>query len=136
MTVTGQPGASAEIATAIDDLYQAFLAGDRERFDRHLHPQVTTWETHLPGRLRERSELDAYRDQRDAAGARPKLRRLAAERKRIDVWGDTGCARYELVAEPADGGPPQWHRVTDVLRRTDGRWLIVHHHSERVQEQG
>ena len=136
MTVTGQPGASAEIAAAIDDLYLAFLAGDRARFDRHLHPQVTTWETHLPGPLRERSELDAYRDERDAAGARPKLNRLAAERKRIDVWGDTGCARYELVAEPTDGGPLQQYRVTDVLLRTADGWQIVHHHSELVQEPG
>lgn len=120
---------AAAIAAGIDDMYDAFLAADRRRFDSHLHAEVTTWETHLPGPLRTRSELDAYRDERDGSGARPALDRLAAEDKRIDVWGDAGVARYLLVAE-APGEPAQYSRVTDVLRRTGGDWLIVHHHSE------
>ncbi|GAA3015485.1 hypothetical protein GCM10017559_43640 [Streptosporangium longisporum] len=123
------------IAAGIDDMYDAFLAADRARFDRHLHAEVTTWETHLPGPLRTRSELDAYRDGRDTSGARPGLDRLAAEDKRIDVWGDTGVARYVLVAEPT-GGPAQHSRVTDVLRRVGGDWLIVHHHSELLTGHG
>ncbi|GAA3409407.1 hypothetical protein GCM10018952_10000 [Streptosporangium vulgare] len=45
------------------------------------------------------------------------------------MWDDTGVARYVLVAEPP-GGPAQRSRVTDVLRRVGGDWLIVHHHSE------
>lgn len=133
----GAPGDSASasgadadlIAAGIDDMYDAFLAADRRRFDGHLHDEVTTWETHLPGPLRTRSELDAYRDRRDGSGARPHLDRLTAEDKRIDVWDDTGVARYVLVAEPP-GGPARHSRVTDVLRRVDGDWLIVHHHSE------
>ncbi len=98
---------------------------------------MTTWETHLPGALRTRDELDDYRDQRDAAGARPVLSTLDARDKRIDVWGDTGVARYVLVAVPAgvDGvaGAAERTRVTDVLRRVTGGWQIVHHHAERIQ---
>ncbi|MFY1632732.1 nuclear transport factor 2 family protein [Solwaraspora sp. WMMB335] len=124
----------AAVAAGIGDMYEAFLAGDRARFDRHLHAEVTTWETHLPGPLRTRAELDAYRDQRDAAGVRPRLDRLAAERLRVDVWGDTALARYELVAVPTDGGPVGRSRVTDVLRRAGDGWRIVHHHSELVRE--
>ncbi|MEV0397507.1 nuclear transport factor 2 family protein [Polymorphospora rubra] len=123
-------GADADlIAAGIDDLYDAFLAGDRQRFDSHLHADVTTWETHLPGPLRTRAELDTYRDRRDAAGARPQLAVLAATDLRVDVWDDTAVARYVLVAEPKDG-PAQHSRVTDVLRRTADGWRIVHHHSE------
>jgi uncharacterized repeat protein (TIGR04076 family) len=48
---------------------------------------------------------------------------------RVEVWGDTAVARYVLVAEPPSGEPEQ-SRVTDVLRRTDGGWVIVHHHAE------
>lgn len=128
--VTGAAGADAEaIAAGIDDMYDAFLAADRDRFDGHLHTEVTTWETHLPGPLRTRAELDAYREGRDRSGARPALTRLSAEDKRIDVWDDAGVARYLLVAEPPQG-PVQRSRVTDVLRRVGGDWLIVHHHSE------
>ncbi|MDG4766701.1 nuclear transport factor 2 family protein [Solwaraspora sp. WMMD406] len=124
---------SAEIAAGIGDMYAAFLAGDRSGFDRHLHPEVTTWETHLPGPLRTRAELDAYRARRDATGARPVLDRLAPQELRVDVWGDTALARYVLVAVPAGGGAAQHSRVTDVLRRTDDGWRIVHHHSELVR---
>lgn len=128
--VTWAAGADAEaIAAGIDDMYDAFLAADRDRFDGHLHTEVTTWETHLPGPLRTRAELDAYREGRDRSGARPALTRLSAEDKRIDVWDDAGVARYLLVAEPPQG-PVQRSRVTDVLRRVGGDWLIVHHHSE------
>ncbi|BCB90935.1 YybH family protein [Phytohabitans suffuscus] len=120
------------IAAGIADMYDAFLAGDRARFDSHLHPEVTTWETHLPGPLRSRAELDAYRDGRDAAGQRPALDRLDATALRVDVWNDTAAARYVLVAVPAGSAHAEESRVTDVLRRDGGRWLIVHHHSERV----
>jgi ketosteroid isomerase-like protein len=123
----------AAIAAGIDDLYEAFLANDRDRFDAHLHEDVTTWETHLPGPLRTRRELDEYRDTREQAGQRPKLAELAATEKRIDVWGDVGVARYVLVARESATGPAQYSRVTDVLRCVDGRWRIVHHHSELVQ---
>jgi ketosteroid isomerase-like protein len=138
MTDVDQDRAGADvaaIAAGIDDMYDAFLAGDRARFDTHLHPGVTTWESHLPDLLPDRAALDAHRDRRDAAGARPALSRLAAERMRVDAWGDTGLARYLLAAEPAGGDPVRRYRVTDVLRRTDGAWRIVHHHAERVRRE-
>ncbi|MEV8515270.1 nuclear transport factor 2 family protein [Dactylosporangium sp. NPDC051484] len=128
-----------EIAAAIDDMYDAFLAGDRGRFDAHLDPDVTTWESHLPGPLRTRAELDEYRERRDAAGRRPLLAELVARAKRIDVWGDVGVARYELHARTAGQMPSEAPdqvsvtRVTDVLRRTGDGWLIVHHHAELVR---
>ncbi|MER7419513.1 nuclear transport factor 2 family protein [Micromonospora peucetia] len=124
---------TAAIAAGIDDMYDAFLAGDTRRFDTHLHPEVTTWETHLPGPLRTRAELDAYRAQRDSAGARPALDRLAPEELRVDVWGDVAVARYVLVSVPAGGGQAQHSRVTDVMRRTDDGWRIAHHHAELVR---
>ncbi|WBB75850.1 nuclear transport factor 2 family protein [Micromonospora sp. WMMD1128] len=125
---------AAEIAAGIDDMYAAFLAGDRERFDAHLHPEVTTWETHLPGPLRTRAELDDYRARRDAAGQRPRLAVLAARDKRIDVWGESGVARYVLVSQLGPDDEPELTRVTDVVRRIDGRWVIVHHHAELVRD--
>lgn len=121
------------IAVGIDDMYAAFLAGDTARFNEHLHADVTTWETHLPGPLRTRQQLDAYRQERDTAGGRPRLAALAATDKHIDVWGEVGVARYVLVSRTPTG-EEQHTRVTDVLRREDGRWLIAHHHAELVHD--
>lgn len=124
---------ATEIADGIDHMYAAFLAGDRAGFDSHLSADVTTWETHLPGPLRTRGELNEYRDTRDAAGERPQLAVLAATEKRIDVWGEVGVARYVLISRDKSGEGETSSRVTDVLRRVDGRWVIAHHHSELVR---
>ena len=45
----------------IDDLYAAVLAGDRARFDRHLAPDVTIWESHVDTMMHGVDELTAYR---------------------------------------------------------------------------
>ena len=51
----------------------------------------------------------------------------------VDVFGDAAVARYLLEFEYQ---PPRalmgTVRITDVLRRIDGRWVIVHHHEGLV----
>lgn len=118
---------SDEILDGIRDMYDAYLLQDRVRFDSHLDAEVTTWESHLP-RMVTRPELDRYRDERPAS-ARPALTALRVEPERIDVTGDLAIARYLLVAVDQNN-TPAITRVTDVLRRTESRWLIVHHHAE------
>lgn len=118
------------VLDGIRDMYDAFLARDRDRFDRHLAPTVTTWESHLPD-LMSRRELDEYRDRRTAR-ERPDPADLRVQPRAVDVWGDRALARYVLVAVPRDAGaPPVSTRVTDVLERTPSGWRIVHHHAER-----
>ena len=115
------------VVVGIRDMYDAFLAGDRPRFDSHLAGETTTWESHLP-RLYDRAELDGYRDHRGPSET-PAPLDLRVEVQRVEVWGDVALAGYLLVAVPADGAP-EVTRVTDVLRRFDADWRIVHHHAE------
>ncbi|MFD2354042.1 hypothetical protein ACFSTC_39320 [Nonomuraea ferruginea] len=99
--------AAADIAAAIDDMYAAFVAGDRARFDGHLHPDVTTWETHLPGPpCAPAPSWTPTATPGTAPAARPVMDTLTARDKRIDVWGEVGVARYVLVAEPHGAPPP------------------------------
>lgn len=122
--------AEQEVLTQLEDMYDAFIARDRARFDTHLHASVTTWESHLPDLLPDRLALDRYRDERPASSV-PVLESLRVEGAVIDIWADLALARYRLVAVPVHGGQPLApRRVTDVLRRLDGRWQIVHHHAE------
>ncbi|MCZ2857568.1 YybH family protein [Blastococcus sp. VKM Ac-2987] len=141
MTVTdaappgpGGPEAAAVLA-GLEDMYDAFMAGDRQRFDRHLADDVTTWESGVPGLL-SRAQLDAHRDDpARSGGSRP--RGLRVEPVRVDVWGDVAAARYELVVSPPDpDGAEETTRVTDLLRRTGDGWRIVHHHAEVVPGPG
>lgn len=122
--------AEQDVLRAIRDMYAAFVADDRRRFDSHLAQGVTTWESHLP-RLYDRPELDAYRDNRTPA-ERPRLSALHVVPQRVDVWQQTAVARYVLVSVPAaEGADHGTTRVTDVLRHGADGWRIVHHHAER-----
>ncbi|WP_440709916.1 YybH family protein [Herbiconiux sp. YIM B11900] len=121
--------AESEVLDEIRDMYDAFLARDRQRFDSHLASDVTTWETPFP-RLISRGELDAFRDERPPSVV-AQVQSLRVEAERVDVWGDHALARYLLIASKAGAEGEEISRVTDVLLRDprDG-WRIVHHHSE------
>ncbi|OZM76929.1 DUF4440 domain-containing protein [Pseudonocardia sp. MH-G8] len=112
-------------------MYAAFLDGDRARFDRHLDPTTTTWETHLP-RLLDRAELDTYRDRRPPANST--VAELRVEPQRVDVWEDVAVVRYLLLVAASTGAAVETTRVTDVLRRRADGWRIVHHHAEQMTE--
>ncbi|KQQ05756.1 MULTISPECIES: YybH family protein [unclassified Rathayibacter] len=116
-----------EVLESLRDMYRGYLENDRSRFDRHLHDSTTTWESHLP-RLYSRAELDAFRDAR-SAGERPAVAELRVEPRRVEVWGATALAAYLLVVVPPGGGEPESTRITDVLRREEDGWRIVHHHA-------
>ena len=123
-----------EVATVIEELYAAL--GNRPAFDQHLHTEVTIWESDAETMLTGLAELDRLRDLR-AAGARSDAEppRVTPESMHIDIWGDTAVARYLLHVEHAEAtSADSFFRVTDVLRREDERWLIVHHHAEAVAD--
>jgi hypothetical protein len=120
------------VASVIKQLYGSL--GDRPAFDGHLHPEITIWESDADDMLYGTAQLDDLRDRRAAAAAdSPVPRSVAPEAIRIDVWGDTAVARYVLKALYGDDvGKERAFRVTDVLRRVDMDWLIMHHHSESL----
>lgn len=120
------------VASVIVRLYQAL--GDRPAFDRHLHDEITIWESDAEEMLQGTAQLDDLRDRRAATVAPSKAPASVAPGPiRVDVWGDTAVARYLLTAVYDDVvTDDDRFRVTDVLRRTGGRWLIVHHHSESL----
>jgi hypothetical protein len=120
-----------DIAAVITDLYAAY--GDRDRFDTHLLPELTIWESDAPTMLRGLAELDTLRDSRAPAVDAAPLTSLRPEELLVDAWRDTGVARYLLRATYADPDrADQLFRVTDVLRHDGGRWRIVHHHAEAL----
>jgi hypothetical protein len=117
------------VLAAIRDMYDAFLADDRERFDSHLHGSTTTWESGLPA-MYSRTELDEFRERRAATGSRPVVSEMTVEPQRIEVWGDTAVIAYLLRISTADDAYAGLARITDVMRRIDDTWVIVHHHAQ------
>lgn len=130
MTTAEQSRTDEEnIIAAIRDMYDAFIADDRERFDSHLHSETTTWESALPS-MYTRAELDEFRDRRGTDGHRPVVHELQVDPRRVDVWGDTAIFAYVLRTVTADEENAGITRITDVLRRGNDQWQIVHHHAQ------
>jgi ketosteroid isomerase-like protein len=121
-----------ELHTFIAELY-SHLA-DRAAFDERLHPDVTVWESADPRLLRGIAELDDLRGPAIAPEQRTTPLPLVEP---VDVladrWGDTGVIRYLLEVRASAGDPiSELVRVTDVVRRDEAGWKIVHHHAADV----
>jgi hypothetical protein len=114
-----------EIAEAIRQMYASYP--DSAKFDRHLHPDITIWESDQPGPLLSLPELNSLRARRRAEAGDPAAAQLWVADVLVDRWADRAAvARYVLHARTADGLSS--FRVTDVF---DGL-QIVHHHAEQL----
>lgn len=124
--------AAQQIVDALDDMYAAFMTADWERFNKHLDPAITAWETHLPDMIHGQGQLDAYRQNRPAP---KKLSHLTASNHIIDTWQSTTLVRYILTgASQSDPADVRSSRVTEVFRWNGSRWTISHRHSERLSQ--
>lgn len=115
------------VTDAVRQMYEAY--GDPARFDAHLHPDITIWESDQPGGMLSLPELDQLRDRRDDdAAPRPEL---LVEELLVDRWTNVAAvARYVLRARGPSGDTT--FRVTDVWDLAPSRSRIVHHHAELV----
>lgn len=113
-------------------IYAAFLAGDRARIDRHIHPSATIWDAVTETIARGRDELDAIRARRPVGDARPVTTAMSVADAIIDVSGDLAVGRHVLVVEQVgpNGAVRELMRVSSGWRRIDGVWHIIHSHED------
>jgi ketosteroid isomerase-like protein len=123
------PADPREIASLIRGIYEAFAVGNVTAIESALADDCTVWDVFTPQLIKGREERDRFHeaDQNQKSSRGALTWRL--DEPLIDVWGDTALARYVLEFAYA---PPRavegTIRITDVLRKRDGRWRIVHHH--------
>ena len=111
------------------DMYDAFLAGDRERLEANLDPQCTLRDPATPTLL---SKQELQRIRRSSPPSdEPRPTALVADPLRVAMFGDTAVEAHQLRAEFAEPVAAQHFRCSSTLRLVDGRWLIVHHHEEQ-----
>jgi ketosteroid isomerase-like protein len=113
----------AAVWSAMQAIYEAFLAGDRDAIDARIAPEATMWDAFHEPLLRGR----AGRDARPPAGVSPTA--LRATEPVIDVYGDTAVVRHLLTADLPDGAQVRV-RNTSVWRRDGDAWLCVHNHED------
>lgn len=120
-----------EVTSLIKGLYHAL--GDWQAFARCLDPGVTVWESDADRMLHSTAEVDALRTRRRACMTPATVPvSVAPEDLLVDAWGDSAVARYILRAVYPGADPDRCYRVSDVLRRGEQGWRIVHHHSEAM----
>ena len=123
------------LTTTLDRLIQA----EQAVLDGDLAPWLAMWSTREPVTL---FGLDATRQGADAVlGTFPwqasLLSRCSAFRFDLVAAGASGDLAYTVAVEHASasvgGGPvqPLTNRATQVYRREDGEWKIVHRHSDQ-----
>lgn len=127
--MSDETAAVRAIQDAISTMFREFVEHRPEGVEAALHADCTLWDVFLPQLIQGRAERLAFHaaDQSQSQARGPLA--MSIDWQAISVWGDTGVARYHV---DFDYAPPNAHRgrirITSVLRREAGRWLIVHHH--------
>lgn len=113
-------------------IYAAFLAGDRARIDRHIHPTATIWDAVTEKIAHGLGDLDAIRATRPTGEATQITTLLEVDDPIIDVSGDLAVARHVLRVEQAgpQGATRELMRVSQGWRRIEGTWFIIHSHED------
>lgn len=132
--MTGAPAeVKRQVAQIIKDIFDAFQNHDPEGTEHHFHPDSTVWDVFVPQLFRGREERARFHDADQAQMQARGTLTLTIDEPDVDVWGDAAIAKYYLSF---DYQPPNATsgkvRITDVLHKMDGRWLVVPHHEGMV----
>lgn len=130
-------GEAARVWGVLTDLYEAFLAGDRERLEAHLDEGCTMWDSTIP-LLRSKADLRAGRGGGDNDPAYPSPVGLEATEPVVGLLADDAAwETHVLTARFTDPSLDEVLRCTSVLRRDGGgTWRVVHHHEELLTGPG
>ena len=119
----------ADIEKIIRGIFAAFENHQSEFIESVMDPDATVWDVFTPQLIRGTKERAKFHEADQAQmQARGKLT-WNIEDMVVDSWDDTGIARYYLnfVYQPPNATSGRV-RITDVLRRVNGKWRVVHHH--------
>lgn len=122
-----------EVSAVIAGIFRAFEEHRPEGIEAHMHPDVTVWDVFTPQLIQGTAERAKFHsDDQAQMQARGPLS-LKIEEPVVNAWDNSAIARYYLEFNYQPPNPANGRvRITNVLRKIDGRWLIVHHHEGLV----
>ena len=128
-----KPGSEEEAAfRVIESVYEAYRTFQPEKIEGVQVPEYSVWDGTLPQLFKSLAEVKAFhkKDQENTKARGPfsfDLRPL-----RIDVNGDWALVLCHMYAEWQDPNGLAMHmRLTDVMKKVDGRWKMYHHHESQ-----
>jgi len=122
-----------EISAIIAGVYGSFQEHEPEGIDRYMDPDVTVWDVFTPQLIQGKAESDRFHaaDQQQMQARGPLT--LVISEPIVSNWDDTAIARYYLDYKYGPPNAAQGRvRITDVFRRINQQWKIVHHHEGAV----
>jgi ketosteroid isomerase-like protein len=128
-----QESDEAAIEAVIRGIFDNFAAHRSDDIESALDADCTIWDVFQPDLIRGTAERERFHESDQAQmQARGKLT-MTIDTPLTDVWGDTALARYRLsfTYEPPNATEGVV-RISDVLRRKNGKWVVVHHHEGMV----
>ncbi len=131
--MTTDTDVNQEIAGIIKGIFAAFEDHEPGGIEAHMHPDATVWDVFTPHLIRGTEEREKFHaDDQKQMQARGPLT-LSIDELEVDTWEDTTIACYYLSYkyEPPNAAEGQV-RITDVFRKMNGKWMIVHHHEGAV----
>ena len=131
------PGSDQEAAfRVIEGVYEAYRTFQPEKIEQVQLPEYSVWDATLPQLFKTLAEVKAFhqRDQENTKARGPFSFKI--EPLKIDVLGDVALVLSRLEFEWQ--APNAWSgalRITDMMRKVDGQWMMFHHH-ESVEPEG
>jgi ketosteroid isomerase-like protein len=117
-----------QVQAVIVDMFRAFVEHRPADIERALHPDCTIWDVFVPDLIQGRANRDRYHAADQAQSQARGTLTLNTDGYVISVWGDTALARYYVRFHyEAPNAVAGVVRITTVMRREAGHWLIVHH---------
>ena len=130
MTIDLIPGTpEAEAFAVIHGVYESFAAGRPQDIEAVQLPEYSVWDALTPGLRKTLDDVKQFHaeDQNDKVTRGAHSWSLAP--LKIDILGDVAVVLSQLDFAYEPPNPIRMKaRVTDVLRWSDGRWMMFHHH--------
>lgn len=124
--------AKAEIWHNVRHMLDSFLAKDRANADRHIHTDVTLWDSVEAPLIFGLQGLNDLRDRRPTTESGPVVKRIENVNPTIDIFGDFAIARYELLVHFEGDIPLEHIRNSAVWRRFENGWKVIHNHEDVI----
>lgn len=128
--ITLTPGSEEEAAfRVIESVYEAYRTFQPGKIEDVQLPEYSVWDGTLPQLFKSLAEVKAFhkRDQENTKARGPFSFELNP--LHIDIEGDRALVLSHMYAEwQPPNGSAMHMRLTDVMRKVDGKWMMYHHH--------
>ena len=133
MTIELVPGTpEADAFAVIHGVYDSFAAGRPQDIEAVQLPEYSVWDALTPGLRKTLDDVKQFHAEDQSEKVTRGEHSWSLEPLKIDILGNVAVVLSQLDFAYEPPNPIRMKaRVTDVLRWSDGRWMMFHHHESK-----